>query len=62
MTNLNLYYSLEKAISTFTDETSALFNGADSDKPATKHDLFELSRQISYVMDEFKKVLSEKVK
>lgn len=62
MTNLNLYKSLEKAINTFDDETSALFNGVDSDKPATKQDLFELSRQTSYVMDKFKKILAEKIK
>lgn len=50
---------LDKAINDYVRETSGCYNGSDRDCPATKQDLFELSRQITYVLDKFKDSIVE---
>ena len=45
---------LDKAINDYVDETAGRYNNSDRDCPATKQDLFELSQQITYVLDKFK--------
>lgn len=58
----NLNRSLDKTIQLFTDETQLLFNGTDSDTPATKEDLFELSKRVAYALDEFRKSIIDNMK
>ncbi len=50
---------LDKAINDYVDETSIRYNNSDSDCPATKQDLYELSKQITYVLDKFKESIIE---
>lgn len=47
---------LESALNTFADETNMLFEAYDQ-TPATKGDLQELSKEVYYALDSFKKSL-----
>lgn len=47
---------LENALGTFADETNALFEAYDQ-TPATAGDLQELSKQVYYALNSFKKAL-----
>ena len=58
--DFNLNKSLDKIIKKFADECQNLFTGPDINKPATKNDLLELSKRITYALDEFKSEIVKK--
>lgn len=51
---------LEQALDTFADETNLLFDTYDQ-TPATKGDLCELSKQVYYALNSFKKSLLDSI-
>lgn len=59
MDQTKLQAELEKVLDAFIQETNLCFNGKDRDLPATKEDIFHLSQQVVYLLDDFTKVIIE---
>lgn len=58
----NLNRRLDSAMNTYCDEVQALFDARHLHEPATKEDLFELSKRVAYILGEFQKALVSELK
>lgn len=54
--------SLDKIIQDFFDEVKLLFDSSDRESAATKEDLFHLSKQVAYCLDDFRKAIVQNLK
>ena len=60
MNKAQLEKELGQALDTFADETNLMFDAYDQ-TPATKGDLHDLSKQMFYVLNSFKKSLLDSI-